>query len=82
MITAEQIEARIREGLREAEVTTNEFSGGSDHWEVKVITPEFAGKPPLKRHRMVYALFEEELKGPIHALTLTTLTPEEAQDRT
>jgi stress-induced morphogen len=32
----------------------------------------------IQRHRIVMAALAEELKGPIHALTLDVMTPEEA----
>ncbi len=41
--------------------------------------PPFAGKLPLARHRMVYATLGELMGGAIHALSLRTLTPEEAE---
>jgi stress-induced morphogen len=33
----------------------------------------------LERHRLVMAALAEEMKGPIHALTLDVRTPEESQ---
>ena len=44
-------------------------------WPAQV--PAFAGKAPLARHRLVNALFAQELQHDIHALALTTMTPEE-----
>jgi BolA protein len=32
----------------------------------------------LKRHQLVYGLLDEELKSGVHALTMSTKTPEEA----
>jgi stress-induced morphogen len=32
----------------------------------------------IQRHRLVMAALAEEMKGPIHALTLDVKTPEEA----
>ena len=40
--------------------------------------PGFAGKLPLARHRMVYATLGDRMGGEIHALSLKTLTPDEA----
>ncbi|MDE1884753.1 MAG: BolA/IbaG family iron-sulfur metabolism protein [Xanthomonadaceae bacterium] len=48
------------------------------HFEATVICAAFAGKLPLARHRMVYATLGELMGGEIHALSLRTLTPEEA----
>lgn len=35
----------------------------------------------MTRHRMVYALVNDLMPHRIHALSLTTLTPDEAQQR-
>ena len=32
----------------------------------------------LKRHQLVYGLLDEEIKGGVHALTMSMLTPAEA----
>ena len=48
------------------------------HFDATVICPDFAGKLPLARHRMVYATLGDRMGGEIHALALKTLTPEEA----
>ena len=36
----------------------------------------FAGKSLMQRHRLVMAALAEEIKGPIHALTLDVKTPD------
>jgi acid stress-induced BolA-like protein IbaG/YrbA len=48
------------------------------HFEAIVIAAAFAGKLPLARHRMVYATLGDRMGGEIHALSLKTLTPDEA----
>jgi BolA protein len=50
---------------------------GESHFSVKVVSPAFAGKSRLERHRMVNDVLAEELKGKIHALAVSALTPEE-----
>jgi BolA family transcriptional regulator, general stress-responsive regulator len=50
---------------------------GGGHYRVLVVSEAFAGKAPLARHRLVNALFAEELRHAIHALALTTMTPDE-----
>ncbi len=53
-------------------------SSGGSHFTVTIVSSAFAGKSPVERQRMVYALFAEELRsGAIHAMALTTRTPEE-----
>lgn len=53
---------------------------GESHFHVTVVSSSFAGKPRVQRHRMVYAALAEELAGPVHALALETLTPEEDRE--
>jgi hypothetical protein len=48
------------------------------HFEAVVVAEAFRGKLPLARHRMVYATLGERMGGEIHALSLRTLTPDEA----
>ena len=50
---------------------------GETHFHVHIVSPIFAGESRIARQRRVYALLAEELAGPVHALGLTTLTPEE-----
>ena len=67
----------IQRGMPEAKVEVNGPDGV--HFEALVVSPAFAGKLPLARHRMVYATLGELMGGEIHALSLRTLTPDEAQ---
>lgn len=77
MVTAKQIEARIRAALPDARVDIADTTGGGDHWAATVVTPAFHGKLLIERHRMVYAALGELMRADIHALALTTDTPEE-----
>ena len=38
----------------------------------RLVSPAFTGKSRVQQHRMVYAVFGDEIGGPIHALSLTT----------
>ena len=53
------------------------------HFRLTIISPLFANKPQPARHRMVYSLLDDEMKrsGGIHALQLSTRTPEEEAKR-
>lgn len=51
--------------------------GGESHFAVTVISAAFAGMSRVERQRMVYGALDAEMAGPIHALALTTKTPEE-----
>ena len=51
------------------------------HFRLVITSEAFKSKMQPARHRMVYALLQEELKreGGIHALQLKTRTSEEAE---
>lgn len=51
---------------------------GESHFKVTVVSDVFLGKSRVERQRMVYDLLADEIRDRIHALSLTTLTPEEA----
>lgn len=78
---AEDITARIRAAIPDAEVTLEDLTGTADHWKATIVSEQFAGQDPMKRQRLVIAALAEELKGPIHALTMETWTPHEARLR-
>jgi stress-induced morphogen len=69
--------AKIRASLPDAEVTLKDLTGTEDHWEAQIISTAFEGKSLIQRHRIVMAALAEEMKGPIHALTLDVKTPGE-----
>lgn len=43
---------------------------GQGHYHVRIVSPAFAGVPPLQRHRMVYASLAGLLGKGIHALSI------------
>jgi acid stress-induced BolA-like protein IbaG/YrbA len=49
------------------------------HFQAQIVAEAFVGKPTLARHRMVYAVLGERMGGEVHALSLRTLTPQEAE---
>ena len=51
--------------------------GGESHFNVVIEAAAFAGKPQVARQRLVYQALAEELKGPIHALSVKALAPGE-----
>ncbi len=69
------VKQRIESGLKSEFVEVTEFSGGTDHYSVIVVSEEFQGVPLLKRHRMVMDLFKPELATEeVHALTIKAYT--------
>ena len=72
------IETRIKAALPDADVTLEDLTGTKDHWKARIVSAAFVGKSLVERHRLINAALAQELKGPIHALTMDTLTPDEA----
>ncbi len=78
-MSEEEIITKIQVGIPDAQVKLKDLTGSKDHWEAEIISSAFEGKSLIERHRMVFSTLEEEMKGPIHALTLKVLTPQQAQ---
>ena len=55
--------------------------GSESHFKVTVVATEFDDKMLVARHRILNQLLKEELEGPVHALSLNTLTPAEWQEK-
>ncbi len=72
----ELIRQLIEQGLPGARAQVQGADGV--HFEATVVCEAFRGKLPLARHRLVYATLGELMGGAIHALSLKTLTAEEA----
>jgi len=55
--------------------------GGDSHFKVLIVADAFAGKSRVDRQRLINGLLADEFAAGLHALSLTTLTPEEAARR-
>jgi len=75
MPDAATIKARIEAAIPGASAEVEDWTGGGDHFRATVVSPAFAGLSRIQQHRLVYEVFGEEIGGPIHALSLTTLSP-------
>jgi BolA protein len=51
--------------------------GGETHFNVRIVSNSFEGVSRLERQRRVYAALADELRGRVHALSVTSLTPAE-----
>ena len=50
---------------------------GRGHFTVRIVSPVFAGKAPLARHRAIYAALGEMMQTDIHALAIEAKAPGE-----
>ncbi|MFO0596987.1 MAG: BolA/IbaG family iron-sulfur metabolism protein [Myxococcaceae bacterium] len=78
MLSTEWIRERIAAALPGAQVEVIDTTGTNDHFEARVVAPQFVGVPMVRAHQMVYAPLQEKLAtGELHALALKTFTPEQ-----
>jgi len=86
MTTVQQIEQRLAALEPEAiELSDDSAShaghagarAGGGHYRLTIVSPRFAGKSRIERHRMVYQLLGEMMQRQIHALALHTFAPGE-----
>ena len=76
MVTPESIKSGIEAGLACESV---EVTGDGQHFQAVVVSPAFAGKSRVQRHQLVYKALGDRMREEIHALSMQTLTPEEAK---
>lgn len=48
---------------------------GRGHYDVRIVSDAFAGKPPLARHRMIYDALGTMMDTDIHALRIDAREP-------
>jgi stress-induced morphogen len=83
MVEPETLAARIRAAIPDVEhVSIEDLTGTKDHFQATVVAGSFVGKTRVEQHQMVYRALGELMAGPVHALALTTHTPQAWRRRT
>ncbi|MBX0294570.1 BolA family protein [Haloarcula nitratireducens] len=77
-MNADEVEALIESEIPDAEVTVTTPRDPDDdkHYAVEVVSPAFEGKSLVDQHQLVHDALGEHLTRDIHAIELTTSTPE------
>jgi BolA protein len=85
-----QLEQRLRAALTinhlEIEDESHLHAGhagakeGKSHFSIVIGAAEFAGKPPLKQHQLVYAAAGDLMHTDIHALSIQIINPSAATE--
>lgn len=82
---------KIIERLGEIEAVTLEIADESEkhkghagardggHYRMTIVSDRFSGQSTMARHRMIYGMLSDMMKGEIHALALKTYTSDEYQ---
>ena len=71
LVSTQELKQRIEAGLPECRA---DVTGDGHHFRAEIVSPAFAGLSRIQQHQLVYSLFEGELGGRIHALSLKTTT--------
>jgi stress-induced morphogen len=71
----EEVKERIERALPGARAEVTDLTGGGDHLRAQVVYQGFAGLSRIQQHKLIYDVFEGEIGGPIHALSITTVVP-------
>ncbi len=75
-MAADEIEALICQGIPDALVEITDLAGDGDHYAARVVAESFRGTPRVKQHQRVYEALGGRMGGELHALQLTTATPD------
>ena len=88
MTVADTIEQKITEALAPAYLHVQNEShmhnvppGSESHFKLVIAANAFEGLRLVQRHQLVNKALMDELRGPIHALSMETLTPDEWAQR-
>jgi stress-induced morphogen len=73
---AQEIEDMIRAALPDAVIEITDLAGDGDHYAARVVSESFRGASRVKQHKVVYDALGGRMGGVLHALQLTTATPE------
>jgi len=88
MTVADKINEKLRTALNPQKLAVIDESAkhaghagaraeGESHFRVEIVAGVFDGLSRVERQRRVYAVLADELAGPVHALSLATLSPDE-----
>ncbi|MFO7833784.1 MAG: BolA family protein [Halohasta sp.] len=86
-MNADDIEAAIEAGIDDAEATVSlprqiDEAYEDAHYAAEVVSPAFEGQSLVQQHQQVYDALGEHMTTDIHAIELSTYTPEEYADET
>jgi len=78
MLEPESLRRLILEHFPDAEVQVEDLTGTKDHYRLSITSASFEGMPQIRRHRLVYSALGARVGAEIHALSLNTRCPSEA----
>ena len=78
-MTNEMLEQKLGENPKVLHVAVG---GDGKHYQLTIVSDEFVGKSKVKRQQWVYQMIKEYITaGDVHALSMTTWTKDEWEQR-
>jgi len=74
-IAQAQLEAILRDGFPDAQITIEDLAGDGDHYKARIVSEAFKGLSRVRQHQLVYAALKGRMGGELHALALETAAP-------
>jgi len=74
-IAQAQLEAILRDGFPDAQITIEDLAGDGDHYKARIVSEAFKGLPRVRQHQLVYSALKGRMGGELHALALETAAP-------
>jgi stress-induced morphogen len=82
MIEPKLVEESLRAGIADVvHLELRDMTGTKDHYEAVIVAEAFTGVSRVGRHQLVYKALGDLMLGPVHALTMQTLSPAEWEAR-
>lgn len=82
MIEPQIVEDTLRANLADVvHLELRDLTGTKDHYEAVIVAGSFDGLGRVKRHQLVYQALGDLMLGPVHALTMQTLSPAEWESK-
>ncbi|MFL6858565.1 MAG: BolA family protein [Allosphingosinicella sp.] len=75
-MAASDIEELIRAAIPDARVEITDLAGDGDHYAAHIVSESFRGLPRVRQHQRVYQALGGRMGEELHALQLTTATPD------
>ena len=76
-----RLQRMIQDGVPGAMVKIEDLRGDGEYYNVEIISSAFRGLSRVQQHQLVYAALRTILGTELHALSLKTMTPEEAREK-
>jgi stress-induced morphogen len=76
MIEPTKVREMLLAAFPDADLELTDLTGTQDHYQARIVSSAFAGKSLIEQHQLVYRALGSAMSGPIHALALSTHSPE------